>query len=132
MDIKFDALGPKDKFFYLLYEFLGSAALVISFNLSITSGTGATILFVVTLVGWNLSSCHFNSGVSLAQLVYEHRSAASIGKNDLIEMMFKICTQFLGGLLGILIIFSTNNIITHNDIEYAHPSDKHICPTSDC
>lgn len=89
MDIKFDELGAKDKAYYLLYEFLGSSALVIAFNLSFSAA--AAIIFTMTIIGWNLSSCHFNSGVSLAQLVFEHRSTSSIGKRDLIEMMLKIC-----------------------------------------
>lgn len=86
----------------------------------------------MTIIGWNLSSCHFNSGVSLAQLVFEHRSTSSIGKRDLIEMMLKISIQFLGGLLGILFIYMTNNLTYENDFVYAHPKDVHICPSSGC
>ena len=130
MDIKFEELGAKDKAYYLLYEFLGSAVLVIAFNLSVSAS--AAIIFTITLIGWNLSSCHFNSGVSLAQLVYERRSTSSIGKGDVIEIVLKICTQFLGGLLGVLIIYSASNVTFKNDIQYAHPTDVHICPTSGC
>lgn len=130
MDIKFGELAAKDRAYYLLYEFLGSAALVIAFNLSV--GASAALIFAMTLIGWDLSSCHFNSGVSLAQLVFEHRSTSSLGQRDLTEIVLKVCTQFLGGLLGILIVYSATNVTYLNGQQYAHPTDMHICPSAGC
>ena len=130
MDIKFGELAAKDRAYYLLYEFMGSAAFVIAFNLSVKAS--AALIFVIYLIGWNFSSLNFNSDVILAQLIFDHRSTSSLGQRDLTEIVLKVCTQFLGGLLGILIVYSATNVTYLNGQQYSHPTDIHIYPSAGC
>ena len=64
-----EGFAEKNKPIYLFYEFLGTALIVLTFNIG-QSALGF-ILLLVSIWSWEVSCAHFNPAITLAQLVGE-------------------------------------------------------------
>jgi hypothetical protein len=74
-----DNILDKSIKFVLLYEFLGTALLCISANM--TPESMPLILLAVSIWSWELSIAHFNYGITIASFVYDtftNRENASV------------------------------------------------------
>ena len=66
-----DSIKDKNKLKFFLYELLGTAVLTWGYNIS--GGNGGSLLFVLSLICWEVSCAHFNNSISLATLIFNRQ-----------------------------------------------------------
>ena len=104
------ANGQNNKTAVLLYEFLGTAMLLIGINNTshlgplAPIGVGLTVFALIVMTG-NVSGAHFNPAVTLGVLVKE--GAGDFGRNSMFAMLI-IVAEFLGGIFGAFVVFLLN------------------------
>ena len=103
-----DGFQEKNKIQFYLYELIGTAILSMIFNLT-DSGNGlvgdlpiAGVLFILTFVAWEVGAAHFNMALTLGSFAYSSTDGASAISN-LLPCVLTLFSQFVGGLLGILL-----------------------------
>jgi len=118
--------GRSNKGTVLLYEFLGTAILLIGINQTSHTpfapfGVGMTLFTCICVFG-NVSGGHFNPAVTLGVLVKE--GAGDFGRNIPFALMI-IVAEFLGAILGVFTIFLLNKKVTNESMV---PGVALLCP----
>ncbi len=82
--------------YFCLYELLGTAVITTAYNLGIPVYLP---LFVVTLWAWDMSSAHFNFGLTVAACLFNTK----YWKQNSLEFAQIALSQIFGALLGIVL-----------------------------
>ena len=74
-----DNIADKNKRFVFLYEFLGTAMLVMGQNMA--PGCTPWILLAVSIWSWEIGVAHFNYAISIGSMVFKYVKTRSNPKN---------------------------------------------------
>lgn len=104
----------------LLYEFLGTAAMVIAFNTS--REARASTYFFLWILAFKISGAHFNPATSLAVLIIERRVKNIAG--FFYTFLVQIAGAFLGVGLSYLLVSSYLDVtlLPKGDQQYYNPT----------
>ena len=61
------------------------------------------MLYIATLVSWEVSAAHFNNALSIGTLFFNHTDF----KENLVPYLILTIVQFLGSLAGLLLTWLT-------------------------
>lgn len=74
-----ESLKDKNKVKFFAYELFGTAMLTWGYNIS--GGQAGNLIFVLSLICWEVSCAHFNNSISLGTLIFNARSLDDFKKN---------------------------------------------------
>ena len=76
--LKRESSTRHDRISYMVYEVIGTFILCYAYNmiesaylLQISVDPLVMTLFIVSIIAWDVSACHFNLGVTIAYLIYD-------------------------------------------------------------
>ena len=72
-------MSTREKVSYMMYEFLGTFFLCYAMNFDVISNSETTamldpltgVLYIVTLIAWDVSASQFNLGLTIAYMFFE-------------------------------------------------------------
>ena len=64
-------MKDKNKKMFFAYEFIGTAFLTWGYNMT---GNSGVMIFILSLMCWEVSCAHFNNAISLGNLFFNHKS----------------------------------------------------------
>ena len=95
------------------------------------TGSPVSLLFVLTLINWEVSCAHFNNAISFATLVFNRKEGF---KENLGPFFILSIVQFIGLLLGIFFTFVSVNHEYQGatDRKAYRPATPTLCPAWGC
>jgi len=89
---------------------------MLTWGYNVSGGNSGNLLFVLSLICWEVSCAHFNNSISLGTLVFNRQDF----KENFTPFAILTFVQFIGSLLGILLTYLTVN---H---EYSGGNDQEV------
>lgn len=83
----------------------------------------ALVLFIISLVSWEISCAHFNSAVTIGTYIYSGNFKANSG-----ALIAILVVQILGALTGIFVTWYLSLIVDSGDQKQTTPSPPTLCP----
>lgn len=121
--------GKENKGLVCLYEFLGTAGLLMAVNWCSGVHGVASMLFVLLYCFGSISGGHFNPAVTAAVLVREMFDDKNAGRKFelIIFSIMIVISQLLGGWFAIGLV--TIGRVTNSESSVVFPSNR-LCPGS--
>ena len=119
-----DSWKDKNKLKFFAYEFFGSALIAYFFNITKSL---SSMLYIATLVSWEVSAAHFNNALSIGTLFFNHTDF----KENIIPYLILTIVQFLGSLAGLLCTYLTVYYSSYDQYHKTiYPTTEQRCPTN--